>query len=173
MSEEHIFTIPWSVPEVQWEKARAAISRHERGSTYDRRGLGRYYLLYGDVDFTYDHDHFYGDTYGAKGINVSLFDFALALADAYIKQRFAPGETATYDQLDDDLQIHFTGEDEVIRVSASDRPGALIVPRVTFQQGVLSFLCSVASALKQRFEGVMDWESMAPLKEVMVRFCGN
>lgn len=53
MSGQQRFAIPWSIPEEQWEKARAAMITHERGSAYDRRGLGRYYLLYGDVDFVY------------------------------------------------------------------------------------------------------------------------
>jgi hypothetical protein len=173
MREEHTFTITWSVPEEQWEKAQAAMIAHQTGSPYDQRGLGRYYLLYGDVDLAYDGDRFYGQKYGPNGINVSLFDFAVALADAFLKQRFVPEASATYDQLDDNLQIHFVGEGDAIRVTASDHPEALRVPRAAFLQGILGFLCGLASAIKQRLGKLIEWESMAPLKEVMVKFCVN
>ena len=136
MAEENTLTIPWSVPEEQWEKARRTMAKHGAHSSYDRGGDARYQLLYGDVDFVYADKAFYGDTYGAKGINISLFDLALALADAYLKQQFAPGAKAKYDQLDDDLEIEFFGEDDGVRVTASDRPAALVVPRSAFERGV-------------------------------------
>lgn len=169
MSGQQRFAIPWSIPEEQWEKARAAMITHERGSAYDRRGLGRYYLLYGDVDFVYGAQRFYGDAYGADGINVSLFDLAIALASAWLERRFDPGASITYEQLDDDLRIHFAGEPDVIRVTASDRADALLVSRGAFQEGVVAFVCAVASAMRQKLPGVLEWESLAPLEEVAVR----
>ena len=36
MNQEHSFTMPWSVPEEQWGKARAAMAKHGRGSASDR-----------------------------------------------------------------------------------------------------------------------------------------
>jgi hypothetical protein len=173
MIEQHTFTIPWWIPDAQWEKAKLALGTQEAGSSYDRRGLGRYYLLYGDVDFVYDGAHFYGGTYGANGINISLFDLAVTLADAYLNQGFAPGASTKYDQLDDDLQIHFSGEDEVVRMAASDRSGVLLVPRAAFQEGVLAFLCGMAGAIEHRLREALEWESLAALREVAARFCAN
>ena len=58
------------------------------------------------------------------------------------------------------------------RVTASGRSGELVVPRAEFIQGVVAFLCGVGSAVKARLGAAIEWESMAPLKEVM-RVCGS
>lgn len=173
MNEEHTFTIRWSVPDSQWEKARVALEKHGRGSNYDQRGLARYYLLYGDVDFVYDGKPFYGETYGADGINVSLLDLALALADTYLRQRFVPGGRAQYDQLDDDLRIEFYGVDAGVRLAASDSGSVVVVPRAVFESGVLTFLRDFAGAVNTHLEGALDWESMGPLREVSGRLGAN
>lgn len=173
MDQEQTFTMPWSVPREQWERARAAMANHGRGSAYDRRGLGRYYLLYGDVDFVYGETPFYGSSYGANGINVSLIDLALALADAYLKHNFAPGATAKYQQLDDELEIQFSGEGEDVRITASDRPNAVVIPRSAFEHGVLTFLRGLTGAIAAQLSGALDWESLAPLKEMAARFGVN
>jgi hypothetical protein len=169
MKSEHLLVIEWSILDEQWEKAKAVLVENGRGSAYDRGALARYYLLYGDVDFAYEGSRLYGDTYGVKGINVSFFDLVIAFADALLAERFAPGRSMTYEQLDDDLRIQFAAEGEAVRIMASDRPDAFLVPRAAFVRGVVVFLCAVGNALTERLSAAMDWQSMASLKEVMVR----
>lgn len=173
MSEERIFTILWSIPEAQWEKAQAEMTSHGQASTYDLRGLGRYYLLYGDVDFVYDQKPLYGSEGGSNGINISLFDLAIALADAYCKKKFIVGGKVRYEQLDDDRQIDFFSEPQDVRITANDQAVALVVPRAAFEQGVLRFLREFAAAINTRIAGALEWESLAPIKEVALRFASN
>jgi hypothetical protein len=173
MDHERTVTIEWSIPNEQWDKARSAVAVHPARSDYDRRGLGRYYLLYGDVDFAYDGSHLYGAVYGIKGINVSLMDLGLALAGAHMKDAFSPGATAVYEQLDDDLKIRFVTDREAVHILASDRPEEFVVERAAFTRGVISFLCGFASACAREVNGIMGWESMAPLRDFAAKYCGN
>jgi hypothetical protein len=90
ISADGTFAISWSVPADQWAKARRAVAEHGQGSDYDRRGLARYYLLNGDVDLRCGDARFYGAKYGTHGVNVSLFDLGLALAEAYLAHDSRP-----------------------------------------------------------------------------------
>jgi hypothetical protein len=173
MDHDGTLTIEWSIPGDQWDKARNEVALHSARSDYDRHQLGRYYLLYGDVDFAYDGARLYGGVYGIKGINLSLMDLALALASAFLKEAFVPGRTTTYEQLDDDLKIRFTTDDESVHVSASDRPGELVVDREAFRRGIASFLCGFAAACAREVGEIMTWDSMAPLRDFAARHCGN
>ena len=171
MDEKPTFTIKWILPEDQWEEVRARTIENAPGSSYDRNQLGRYHLLDGDVDFEFAGLPFYGRSPGRGPVNLSLFDLGIALADAYLKHRFDPDAEATFNQLDDDRHIYFRGDDAFIKISANDQPLELHVPREAFQRGVISFLCGLAGEIRRRVEILMQWESMAPLREVVARFC--
>jgi hypothetical protein len=90
MEHERAFVTKWSIPDQRWDKAREAVAQHAAQSDYDRHPLGRYNLLYGNLDFAYAGPRVYG-------VNLSLMDLGLALADAYVKEAFVPGCTTTYE----------------------------------------------------------------------------
>jgi len=171
--EKRAFVIEWSIPGEQWDKAREAVALHSPLSDYDRRRLGRYYLLYGDVDFAHAGSRLYGGIYGIKGINVSVMDLSVALAEAYTKEAFAPGRSTTYEQLDDDLQIQFTTDEDAVHIAATDRSEELVIQRADFTREVVAFLCSVVAACRREVGGIMEWESMTPLREFEAMNCGN
>jgi hypothetical protein len=170
MSPDQSFTITWVVPDEEWEDARDATAEHAPGSSYDRTELGRYYLLDGDINFKFGSTCMYNPP-GASGINLSLFDLGMALADAVMKHRFDPDANVTYEQRDDDRRIHFRGEEDVIRISANDPSQELVVPRQAFECGVIAFLCELASAIRCHVPALMEWQSLASLREVVAKFC--
>jgi hypothetical protein len=173
MTVEDTFTIDWSIPEEQWERARRAVRENAVHSDYDRRALARNYLLYGDIDFSCGGARLYGSVYGTKGVNISVLDLALALSVAHLKQVFVTHRGTTYEQLDDDRRIAFKCTNETVEIRASDRPEPLVVDREPFARGLVTFLCGFASSCTQQAEGLMKWDTTGPLRDFARRFCGN
>jgi hypothetical protein len=164
-----MFSIEWTISDAEWDKGRREAANHQRGSAYDRRALALYRLLYGSLDLVNDGVHFYGAAYGPAGIRVSLFDVAVALADAYMHGELEPGSSAVYKQSDDSLEMRFVADGEQVRITANDRPSALVVSRSAFTAGLVVFLCGFGKAVAEQLPGVLEWDSLTPLRAALAR----
>jgi hypothetical protein len=155
------FRIDWTLPGEAWREVAEIRRREPPGSDYDRARRPLHELLNADLQVEADGRQLFPPAGPGEpaGFNLSLLDLGNGLA------RAAGRPTATYDQADDQLEIHFDERDGVVRVSTNlDRSPTLEVPAREFRDEVERAVDALRAGLQEHAPGALDWESLAPLR---------